>query len=296
MGTYQDSDGTGYLLIHHGIIYRLSEDYRSAEAKVLDGLPRSGESPAMFRKNGMYYMLYSNLTSWEKNDNYYFTAPSIEGPWTRQGFFTPEGSLTYYSQTTFVLPLIRNNDTIPMFMGDRWSFPHQASAATYVWLPMQVEGEKLMIPEYWNAWNPATIQEENPLQGWKNISFSKLKFTKKQTWSISKDGISCREKGALFQLRFKGKKIALMGETNDQSGYARITIKNNKGDVVTSSLVDFYSKFPNKGIRYLSPDLPKGQYLIQVEATGIIPVWTDKSKKRFGSFDSYINIEKIVVK
>ena len=39
---------------------------------------------AMFKKNGVYFMLTSNLTSWEKNDNFYFTAPQIEGPWTKQ--------------------------------------------------------------------------------------------------------------------------------------------------------------------------------------------------------------------
>ena len=31
MGTFQDTDGKGYLLIHHGPIYRLSDDYRSIE-------------------------------------------------------------------------------------------------------------------------------------------------------------------------------------------------------------------------------------------------------------------------
>lgn len=115
MGTFQDTDGKGYLLIHHGPIYRLSDDYRSVEAEVayVEG---AGESPAMFRKNGVYYMLYSNLTSWEKNDNFYFTAPKIEGPWTKQGLFCPAGKLTYNSQSTFVFPLKRGNDTIPMFM------------------------------------------------------------------------------------------------------------------------------------------------------------------------------------
>ncbi len=76
-----------------------------------------GESPAMFKKNGVYFMLTSNLTSWEKNDNFYFTAPQIEGPWTKQGLFCPEGKLTYNSQSTFVFPLKCGNDTIPMFMG-----------------------------------------------------------------------------------------------------------------------------------------------------------------------------------
>lgn len=295
MGTFQDSDGTGYLLIHHGVIYRLSQDYHSAEERILNGLPKSGESPAMFKKNGIYFMLFSGLTSWEKNDNFYFTSSKIEGPWTRQGLFAPEGSLTHYSQTTFVQPLIRGNDTIPMYMGDRWSFPHQASAATYVWLPIMVEGEKISIPEYWNAWNPKTMQEENLLKDWKSIRFNKLKFANKLTWDVSNEGISSKEKGSSFLLNFKGKKIALSGEANDQGGYARITISDKKGKVATFSLVDFYSKVLNKGIRYVSPNLPNGTYTLKVEATGIVPAWTDKSKARFGSFDSYVNIEKIVV-
>jgi len=44
-----------------------------------------------------------------------------------------------------------------MFMGDRWSFPHQASAATYVWMPMQADKGKLSIPEYWQAWDIKTL-------------------------------------------------------------------------------------------------------------------------------------------
>ena len=295
MGTYQDTDGTGYLLIHHGIIYRLSHDYHSAEERILNGLPNSGESPAMFKKNGMYFMLFSGLTSWEKNDNFYFTAPKIEGPWTRRGFFAPEGSLTYNSQSTFVFPLVRANDTIPMYMGDRWSFPHQASAATYVWLPMQVDGVKLSMPAYWNAWNPVTMQQVNPLEKGRKLRLNDMQFTKKDAWSISKNRISTKEKEASIQTVFKGKRIALIGETNDQSGYARVTIVDKNNRVITSSLVDFYSKIPDRGIRYVSLPLPKGKCTLKVEVTGIFPIWTDKSKARFGSFDSYVNIEEIVV-
>lgn len=83
MGTFQDDDGTGYLLIHHGPIYRLSPDYRSIEAKVAD-IKGMGESPAMFKKDGIYYLLTSHTTSWERNDNYYYTATSPEGPWEHQ--------------------------------------------------------------------------------------------------------------------------------------------------------------------------------------------------------------------
>ena len=53
----------------------------------------------------------------------YLTATSLEGPWTFRGNFAPEGSLTWNSQSTFVLPVINKKDTVLMFMGDRWSFP-----------------------------------------------------------------------------------------------------------------------------------------------------------------------------
>ena len=77
--------------------------------------------------------MYSNLTSWERNDNFYFTSKDIRGPWKRQGNFCPKGSLTYNSQCTFVLPIVNGVDTTFMYMGDRWSYPHQASSATQVW-------------------------------------------------------------------------------------------------------------------------------------------------------------------
>lgn len=294
MGTFQDTDGTGYLLIHHGIIYRLSEDYRSAEAKVLNGLPKSGESPAMFKKNGLYYLLGSGLTSWEKNDNFYFTAPAIEGPWTRQGLFVPEGSLTYYSQTTFVLPLVRGNDTIPMFMGDRWSFPHQASAATYVWLPMLAEGEKLFIPEYWPAWDIRTLQPADPLSGGTVIPHNTFRMNHEADWNGDNGQLASRIPGSTLEVSFNGSRIAVTGESNAHSGYARVRLLDTDKKEVLTGLIDFYSKKTDRNLRFLSPVLPKGEYTLLIEVTGIMPVWTDKSKARFGSMDSFVTIDNIV--
>lgn len=294
MGTYQDTDGKGYLLIHHGIIYRLSEDYKSAEAKILDGLSGSGESPAMFKKGGLYYMLYSDLTSWEKNDNFYFTAPSIEGPWKSQGLFVPKGSLTYNSQTTFVFPLIRNNDTIPMFMGDRWSYPHQASAASYVWLPLQVEGEKISIPEYWPCWDIDKIKPVDPLINGKVINSKVFSLNDKSNWQTIDEKIASNVKNSYMEIPFNGTRIAVVGETNSRSGYARVTLTDKDGKDVVSSLIDFYSKNPDNNIRYLSPKVPKGNYKLKIEVTGISPVWTDKNKTVFGSTDSFVTIENLV--
>jgi Beta-xylosidase len=295
MGTFQDTDGKGYLLIHHGIIYRLSDNYRSAEAKILDRLPGSGESPAMFKKDGLYYMLYSGLTSWEKNDNFYFTAPNIEGPWEAQGLFVQEGKLTYNSQTTFVFPLVRGKDTIPMFMGDRWSYPHQASAATYVWLPLQVEGKKISIPEFWECWDIETIKPMEPLKRSISIDAEKIKFNTEDNWIKNNNRMISNIKGSTVEIPFRGRRVAIKGETNNKSGYARVTIRDNRGETMYySSLVDFYTKYTTTGTRYLSPVLPEGNYTLIVEVTGISPVWTDKSKARYGSTDCYVTIMDVV--
>lgn len=258
MGTFQDADGKGYLLIHHGPVYRLSDDYRSIEAEVAH-IKGMGESPAMFKKNGVYFMLTSNLTSWEKNDNFYFTAPQIEGPWTKQGLFCPEGKLTYNSQTTFVFPLKCGNDTIPMFMGDRWSYPHQASAATYVWMPLQVEGTKISIPEYWQAWDINELKPVNPLSG--SLQIEKKQIYADSCWHITKDKMESDAKGSVLSASFRGTRAAIIGESTPLGGYARVNVINEKRDTVYSSLIDFYSKYPEMAIRVITPVMEKENIL-----------------------------------
>lgn len=290
MGTFQDTDGKGYLLIHHGPIYRLSDNYQSIEMEVAH-VKGSGESPAMFKKDGIYYMLYSNLTSWEKNDNFYFTAPKIEGPWTKQGLFCPEGTLTYNSQSTFVFPLKRGNDIVPMFMGDRWSYPHQASAATYVWMPMQVNGTKLSIPEYWQCWDLNTLKPVDILRKGKQVSMKNIKPA--VGWTENRGCFVSNAKGSVLAVSFRGTHVAVVGKSDSHSGYARVSVLNAKKDTVYSSLVDFYSKYSEKAIRIMTPEMEKGNYTLLVEVTGIKPVWTDKSKTIYGSDNTFVTIDDI---
>lgn len=273
MGTFQDDDGSGYLLIHHGPIYKLSPDYRSIEkmAAYIDGM---GESPAMFKKDGVYFMLTSNLTSWERNDNYYFTATSIEGPWVRRGLFCPEGSLTHNSQSTFVFQLNRGSETIPVYMGDRWSYPHQASAATYVWMPVTVNGERLSIPEFWEAWDvdsvcPVKHTGTTAIHDWKSDN-----------------------KGDKLTVPFNGRQIRVFGHTDSLGGYATVRILDKNRTVLTSSYVDFYSLVPNDGVRYVSREYPEGDYILEIEVAGEHPVWYNKRGDRFGSNGYFITLDK----
>lgn len=276
MGAFQDTDGKGYILIHHGPVYRLTDDYMAVEKEVAH-VPDCGESPAMFKKDGLYYLLYSNLTSWEKNDNFYFTAPAIEGPWTKRGLFCPEGTLTYNSQTTFVFPLKVGNDTIPMFMGDRWSYPRQASAATYVWQPLKVNGTEFSIPEHNQFWNVKTLSPCDILKGSKKIG----KFRK------------LTEKGNAMRIPFKGQRLAVKGESTPNGCYAKVSILDARDDTVYSYLVDFYSKYPELSVRIVTPEMERGNYTLIIEDTGDMPVWFDKKKNRFGSKGTEIIIESV---
>ncbi len=293
MGTFQDTDGKGYLLIHHGIIYELTSDYKSVK-RLVTKEKGGGESPAMFKSKGVYYWLSSNLTSWERNDNMYMTATSLEGPWSKGELFAPEGTLTWNSQCSFVFPKINKKDTLFMYMGDRWSFPFQGSSATQVWLPLKAEGTKLSIPEYWESWDIETVQPKNISESGRSIenigpvSSSNWKETEKGQWASNL-------KGSKLTASFYGTQIAITGESNPHGGYALVKILDKKGQTASTLLIDFYSKVKSDGIRYLSPVLPKGEYTIEIEVAGQQPVWYDKSKNRFGSDDYFVTIKDILV-
>ncbi len=55
IGSFTDDDGHAYLLVHHGGIYRLAPDFHSLDSCLMNGLKGAGESPAMMKKDGMYY-------------------------------------------------------------------------------------------------------------------------------------------------------------------------------------------------------------------------------------------------
>lgn len=279
MGTFQDDDGAGYLLIHHGLIYKLSDNYLEADELVLSSLEGSGESPAMFREGDNYYLLYSNLTSWERNDNYYYISSSLAGPWEYKGLFCPEGSLTYNSQCSYVFTVKRKGQSFPIYMGDRWSYPRQNSCATNVWLPICTDGESMSIPEYWQAWNPAT---------WSEADLDGLGVFHAADWLSDL-------KGSTFIAHFHGEKIAIKGITNSNGGYARLQIIDGNGNAVIDTSVDFYSLVQAEAYVYLSPDLPLDDYTLVIGPDGDSPVWFDKRGRRYGSNGSNVHLTGYLV-
>ncbi|MFE2881714.1 RICIN domain-containing protein [Streptomyces sp. NPDC059272] len=140
--TFVDTDGTAYMVsaanenydLH---IYRLTADYTAIAGLVAN--PWAGghrEAPALFKRNGVYFMLTSAATGWSANQQQYATATSIGGPWT--AFANVGDSTAYNSQTAYVLPVQGTSGTSYLYMGDRWgnSFGGTVDDSRYVWLPL----------------------------------------------------------------------------------------------------------------------------------------------------------------
>ena len=301
MGTFQDSDGAGYALLHGGDIYRLSDDYKSIIEHVHKANINGFESPTLFRKDNMYYFLGSHLTSWERNDNDSYTATSLKGPWTKQGLFCPPGTLTWNSQCTFVLPISGSKDTTFMYMGDRWAFPKQESAATYVWQPLTISGTNISIPRFLDAWKVDMVTGESkpvelPEKVIENADQKRISYS--GNWKHTSDSLSLSSsdtKDDSFSMKFKGRQLALYGLSRPNGGYAQVDLRDKKGQLLLSALVDMYCKYPISSLEYITPVMRKGKYTLTVRVTGEHGNWSDKRKNLFGSTGNVVSLDKILI-
>jgi len=302
MGTFQDTDGKGYLLTHGGVIHLLSDDYQSIVAEINPQITSGFESPTLFRKGNTYYFIGSHLTSWEKNDNYYYTANKLSGPWISRGLFVPKDKLTWNSQSTFVLAIEGSKETTYMYMGDRWSYPRQLSAATYVWQPITFNKEAISIPNYLETW---TVDIKTGITNAKKSDHTIMEsksnlITYTDEWSTSKHENKMVKRALTLnsasKITFKGTQIGLRTLVLPDNGYAKITLTDKKGKILVENLVDMYAKSPTATLVFLSPILPKNEYTLTVRVAGERPNWSDKKKNDYGSTANYITIDQFLIK
>ncbi|MGW0123012.1 RICIN domain-containing protein [Streptomyces sp. NPDC003327] len=152
--TFVDTDGAGYMIsaanenadLH---VYRLTADYTGIEAQVQKLWPGQWrEAPAMFKRNGVYFLLTSGATGWAPNQQKYATASSITGTWT--DLKDIGDSTTYRSQTAYVLPVQGTSGTSYLYMGDRWgnSLGGMVNDSQYVWAPLKFPTSTTMTMDY----------------------------------------------------------------------------------------------------------------------------------------------------
>ncbi|MCX5144548.1 RICIN domain-containing protein [Streptomyces sp. NBC_00338] len=154
ISTFVDTDGTGYMIsaanenadLH---VYRLTPDYTAVESQVQKLWPGQWrEAPAMFKRDGVYFLLTSGATGWAPNQQKYATASSVTGSWT--GLKDVGDPTAYRSQTAFVLPVQGTGGTSFLYMGDRWgnAMGGTVNDSQYVWLPIAFPTRTSMTMDY----------------------------------------------------------------------------------------------------------------------------------------------------
>jgi len=162
MSALTDGD-SAYVVTESGSVYTLASDCHSwassAQYSAVNGTTSGSEAPTVFKAGSTYYWIGSDKTGWRANDNFYSTAPSMKGPWTYQGYVAPQGSKTWMSQTTWVMPITGSAGTVYLFWGDHWYGDQDTTApgkynymTTFVFQPLVVNGTSLSMPAYEVSW------------------------------------------------------------------------------------------------------------------------------------------------
>lgn len=133
-------------------VAELTDDYLDYTGSYIRIEPGGhNEAPAIFKKDGRYFMITSGCTGWDPNAARLLTADHIMGEWTlhpnpAQG---EDAELTFHSQSTFILPVQGKNDAF-IFMADRWR-PKNPIDGRYVWLPILFENG-LPVIKWFDQW------------------------------------------------------------------------------------------------------------------------------------------------
>ena len=142
------------------VIGKMRDDYLLPEGKynVCEGITIHTEAPAVFKKDGLYYMLASGSTGWNPNPARYFTSANLSGPWIYQGNpcdgINPYNGLgkekTYGGQSTFVIKAEGIEEGYIAFFDI--NKPEHPYDNLYIWLPIDFTNDKMSIT-WSDSWN-----------------------------------------------------------------------------------------------------------------------------------------------
>lgn len=163
MTLFVDDNGKAYhiyssednLTLH---IAELSDDYLSHTGKYARMAPAGhNEAPAIFKKDGKYWLIASGCTGWDPNEARMFSAENIYGPWTKHPnpCVGPKANLTFGGQSTYILPVHGKKNSF-IFMADIWR-PRHPIDARYIWLPIQFSENGTPFVEWMYSWCPKTF-------------------------------------------------------------------------------------------------------------------------------------------
>jgi hypothetical protein len=165
MNLFVDDDGTAYHITaseENGTLHisELSADYLGFSGRWVRAFPgEHNEAPAVFKRDGKYYMISSGCTGWAPNAARSGVADSMLGEWRALGNpsrGTPaENETTFESQSTCVLPVAGKPGAF-IFIADRWR-PSNPIDGRYIWLAVQWEDGRPVV-HWMKEWSLAQFK------------------------------------------------------------------------------------------------------------------------------------------
>jgi beta-xylosidase len=146
---FQDEDDSAYFIYDRQVgkdrclhIVKLSDDYLS----FTDQYKRINaafwrEAPALVKHDGWYYMITSDLTSWEANQAKYFRTKNLMGDWEDMGDPCEQDTThtTFHSQSTYIFQ-VEGAEDLWIHMAERHN-TENFERCSYIWLPITFCGD-----------------------------------------------------------------------------------------------------------------------------------------------------------
>ena len=158
MTLFVDDDGKAYHIYSSEDnltlqIAELADDYLSHTGKYIRIFPGGhNEAPAIFKKEGTYWMITSGCTGWDPNKARLLTADSMLGEWKQlpNPCVGEDADKTFGGQSTYILPLPEKGQFF--FMADMWR-PKSLADSRYIWLPVQFDDKGVPFLKWMDRWN-----------------------------------------------------------------------------------------------------------------------------------------------
>jgi len=164
---FKDDDGSAYFIYDRNLsntsfikgvddrclhVVKLSDDYLSFTNtyKRIDACYWR-EAPAIFKKDGYYYMITSGVTGWFTNQAEAFRSRDIMGEWESIGdpCIGDDTHTTFNTQTTYAFK-VHNSDTV-IVMLERHNLSNFLECS-YVWLPVEFNDNNTVSLTYKKEW------------------------------------------------------------------------------------------------------------------------------------------------
>lgn len=166
MTVYVDDDGKAYHIYSAEEnltlnIAELADDYLDYTGRYVRVAPGGqNEAPAIFKRDGVYWMITSGCTGWAPNEARMFKATSLWGLWEQlpSPFVGKDAKKSFHTQGTYIFKVEGTEDGF-VFMADRWN-PRSLKNSRHIWLPIDFEADSTPVIRWVDGWSPDDLQAD----------------------------------------------------------------------------------------------------------------------------------------